>query len=425
MIVPSIDLQSGRSVQLVGGRDKVLDAGDPVPLARRFGRVGEVAVVDLDAALGRGDNTAAIDALLPLARCRVGGGIRDVPTAIRWLDAGAAKVVLGTAATPDVLTSLPSGRLVVALDARDGEVVVDGWRRGTGRGVVERMEDLRGLCGEFLVTCVEREGRLAGVDLELAKRLRDAAAPARLTLAGGVASADDVAALDRLGIDAQVGMALYTGKLDLAGTLAAVVQSDRDDGLLPTVVTDERGGALGLVYSNARSLQEAIAHGEGVYWSRRRGLWRKGETSGATQELLRIDVDCDRDCLRFVVHQRGGGFCHTGAMTCFGPDRGLDALLRRLAARVEAAPPGSYTGRLLTDPGLLQAKLVEEAGELAAAANADEATHEAADGLYFTAVAMVRAGIDLPAVERELDRRALRVTRRPGEAKPVAGEFGP
>ena len=123
----------GQTVQLVGGRDRALEAGDPVPFAKQFGLVAEVAVVDLDAALGRGHNRALMSACLPHARCRVGGGIRDAGTALEWLDAGATKVVLGTAAKPEVLRELPAERVIAALDARHGEVVVDGLANGNGR----------------------------------------------------------------------------------------------------------------------------------------------------------------------------------------------------------------------------------------------------------------------------------------------------
>lgn len=418
MIVPSIDLMDGRAVQLVGGREKVLDAGDPRPLAERFGMVGEVAVVDLDAALGRGDNTAVIKDLLRHARCRVGGGIRSVDAARRWLDAGAVRVVLGTAAEPELLAKLPRARVIAALDARDGEVVVDGWQRGTGRGIAERMADLRELCGGFLVTFVEREGRLQGTDLARAATLVQAAGSARVTIAGGVTTADEVAALDRLGADAQVGMALYTDRLPLADAFVAPLVSDRADGLWPTVVADEQGTALGLCYSNRDSLRCALDERAGVYHSRTRGLWRKGATSGATQVLLRIDVDCDRDALRFVVRQAGPGFCHQGSRTCFGADSGLAALMARLqAARAGAGGRASYTARLLSDDDLLRAKLREEIEELIAAQTAAEVAAEAADVMYFTLVRALAAGVSLADIAEELDRRALRVTRRGGARK--------
>jgi phosphoribosyl-AMP cyclohydrolase / phosphoribosyl-ATP pyrophosphohydrolase len=412
MIVPSIDLQGGHAVQLIGGETKALDAGDPRLLAKRYGRVGEIAVVDLDAALGKGSNAAVIEDLLELAPCRVGGGIRDVASAISWLDRGALKVVLGTAAGPDVLQQLPRERVIAALDARHGEVVVEGWQKRTGHGVLERIAELRDLVGGFLVTFVEREGRLQGTDLEFATAIRAAAGDAAVTIAGGITTAEEVAELDRLGCDAQVGMALYTGKLGLAEAYAAPLVSDRPDGLWPTVVVDQRGVALGLCHSDPASLRAALEQGRGVYHSRSRGLWVKGASSGATQELLRVDADCDRDCLRFTVRQQPPGFCHLSTRTCWGEDAGLGALARRLAERRKTAPPGSYTAKLLADPALLGAKLREEANELAEAEGRAEVTHEAADVLYFALAALARHDVDLAEVERALDRRALKVTRR-------------
>jgi phosphoribosyl-ATP pyrophosphohydrolase len=407
----------GRAVQLVGGREKVLDAGDPRPIAERFRLAGEIAVIDLDAALGRGSNAAVIRDLLRIAPCRVGGGIRDAGTALEWLDAGAHQVILGTAATPEVLSQLPSERVIAALDADDGEVVVEGWRKRTGRGVAERMKELTGLVGGYLVTFVEREGRLAGVDMERARQLVDHAGGARITFAGGITTAAEIAELDRLGADAQVGMAIYTERLELGAAIAAPLTSDRPDGLWPTVVVDEHGIALGLAWSNLESVCTAVRTRRGVYHSRSRGRWVKGETSGATQELLRVDLDCDRDALRFAVRQRDPGFCHQGTRTCWGSDRGLTALPRRLNQRAENAPPGSYTRRLLDDAHLLRAKLIEEAGELADAATTGEIAAEAADLFYFASVALVRGGVSLETVADELDRRALRITRRRGDAK--------
>jgi phosphoribosyl-ATP pyrophosphohydrolase len=415
MIVPSIDLMGGQAVQLIGGREKALEAGDPIPIAERFALAGEIAVVDLDAALGTGENSSLIERLVERFRCRVGGGIRDAESALRWLDAGAEQVVLGTAARAEVLRRLPPDRVVAALDAVDGEVVVEGWRTRTGAGVVQRMQELEGLVGGFLVTFVEREGRMGGIDLERAAQLVESAKPARLTVAGGVTTTEEIAALDRLGMDAQVGMALYTDALSLADAIAAPLVSDRSDGLWPTVVTDESGSALGLAWSDLESLREAVVHRRGVYRSRTRGLWMKGATSGAVQELLSVDLDCDRDALRFTVRQSDPGFCHRGTWTCWGNARGIGSLARRVANRAVNAPEGSYTRRLLEDPELLRSKLLEEAAELADA-GPGEVAWEAADLIYFTLVALARAGVGLAEVEQQLDRRALRVRRRDGAA---------
>jgi phosphoribosyl-ATP pyrophosphohydrolase len=417
MIIPSIDISGGQAVQLVGGETLAVEAGDPFPIIERFGLVGEVALVDIDAARGEGDNSDLIADLSRRARVRVGGGIRDVETATRWLDLGAQKIVIGTAATRELLSSLPPDRVIVALDSRDGEVLTHGWRQGSGTGVLERVQQVRDLCGGFLITFVEREGRLGGTDLDRAATVIEAAAPAKVTIAGGITTPDEVAELDRLGADAQVGMALYTGQLSLAASITAVMGSDRPDGLWPTVVVDELGTALGLVYSSPESLEQAIEERRGVYQSRSRGVWVKGETSGALQDLLAVDLDCDRDTLRFTVRQHDPGFCHLDTTTCWGEDHGLGRLERRLARIARSDDDASNTKKLRADPALLGAKLTEEATELARAIAKDEVVHEAADLLYFLTVKAGAAGVDLADVLDELDRRELRTTRRPMTAK--------
>ncbi len=418
MIIPSIDLMDGSAVQLIGGETRAIDAGDPRPIADRFGLVGEVAVIDLDAALGRGSNESTIRELLERAPCRVGGGIRDVRSAVRWLDAGAQKVILGTAATPEVLRELPRERVIAALDARDGEVVTEGWTKKTGARVEDRIDELREHVGGFLVTFVEREGRMTGLPLDRVEQLVERAGGVRLTIAGGIRTASDIAEVDRRGAEAQVGMALYSGAFDLAEGFCAPLRSDRADGLWPTAVCDPSGRCLGIAYSNLESVRRALNDRRGVYHSRSRGsLWIKGETSGDTQELLAVDADCDRDALRFTVRQRGGGFCHLGTAACFGELGGLAALDATVADRVANPPPGSYTARLLGDASLLASKLVEEANELAAASDPIHAAEEAADLLYFALVAARARGARLEDIERVLDARSRRVTRRPGDAK--------
>ncbi|KAI8923892.1 histidinol dehydrogenase-domain-containing protein [Entophlyctis helioformis] len=184
--------------------------------------------------------------------------------------------------------------------------------------------------------------------------------------------------------------------IDLASAVASQLKTDRADGLLPTIVADEHGVALGLCYSSRESIRAALVSGTGVYMSRNRGLWHKGATSGATQQLHRIDWDCDGDTLRFTVSQAPPGFCHLDTRTCFGPDR----------------------GRLFEDPALLRAKILEEAEELCDASDKEEIAWEAADLLYFALAKCVAEGVSLADVERHLDARAKKVSRRAGNAKP-------
>jgi len=421
MIVPSIDLMQGRAVQLRRGRDFVLDGGDPMARLEEFAVAGEVAVVDLDAALGNGSNASLIRAMVRRAPCRVGGGIRDLDAACGWLDAGAARIMIGTAASPEFCGALPRERVIAAVDAERGHVVVEGWRTATGTPVLDRIRDLAPLVGGFLFTQVEREGAMSGFDFPAVADAVRAAGQARLTAAGGITTATEIAELDRIGADAQVGMALYTGRLSLGEAVAAPLAKPLDGDVWPTVVCDEWGHTLGLVWSTRESLARAIVERRGVYWSRsRRTLWEKGATSGNTQELARVELDCDRDALRFTVRQRGVGFCHLDRRSCWPSGFDLDDLARTIAERAARPEPGSGTAKLLADPTLLAAKLREEAEELARADARAEVVHEAADLLYLTLVAVVRGGGTLAEVVAELSRRRAAVTRRPMVTKSEA-----
>jgi phosphoribosyl-ATP pyrophosphohydrolase len=310
---------------------------------------------------------------------------------------------------------LPRDRVIAAVDAERGDVVVDGWRAKTGTTVAERIAQLAPWVGGFLFTQVEHEGTMGGFDLETVRAAVAAAGEARVTAAGGITTADEIAALDALDADAQVGMALYTDRLTLGEAVGAALASLP---MWPTVVCDELGRTLGLVWSTRESLARAVNERRGIYWSRsRNALWVKGETSGNTQELLRADLDCDRDALRFTVRQLGVGFCHRGTRSCWSADFDLGALERVIEARRDEPVPESGTARLLTDGALLGAKLREEAEELAAATSAAEAVHETADLFYMGLVALVRAGGSLTDVTAELERRHGAVSRRPMVAK--------
>jgi len=411
MIIASIDLQEGKAVQLRNGREKVLQKDDPLALAAEFDRCADVALIDLDAALGRGDNEALMRRILPLARCRVGGGVRSVEKAKEWLDKGAAKVIIGSAAfrgggidrpfLEELLQAVDPRRVIIAVDADQGEVVSHGWRRGTGLVVAEAVRELAPYCGEFLYTCVEREGTLQGIDVGQVVRLRELT-DRRLTVAGGVACAEEVEELSRLEVDIQLGMAIYTGRMTLAAAFIAAL--DWRGELLPTVVRDEAGRVLMLAYSSRESLRRTFGEGRMVYYSRsRQRLWRKGDTSGNRQELLRLRADCDADALLATVRPAGPA-CHRGDVSCFGDERFCwHDLFAVVNERLRKTGPGSYT-RTLSKPKVRQ-KLVEEAAELILARKRSELVWEAADLLYFTTVLLAREKIGLEPVMRELERR--------------------
>ena len=208
--------------------------------------------------------------------------------------------------------------------------------------------------------------------------------------------------------------------LSIADAFLAPIISDRPDSLFPTVVSSYNHSAkpLGLVYSSRESVAESINTCKGVYQSRKHGLWRKGETSGATQDVTSIRVDCDSDALLFEVVQYGGGFCHLPQPTCFGETSGIAKLEDTLKARFDSAPEGSYTKRLFSDEKLLRSKIMEEAEELCDATTKEEIAFEAGDLIYFALTRCISKGVAWRDIEAALDRKSLKVTRRKGDAKP-------
>lgn len=409
MIVPSIDIMNGKAVQLRQGKDHVLTSDrDPIELAKEFNRFGPVGVIDLDAAMGKGDNIELIKQICKVAEARVGGGIRDIDRAKILLRAGAERLIIGTSATPEFLGQLPKEKVMVALDHRQGEVVDRGWTHGTGEALFDRAQRLADYCGSFLCTFVQEEGTMQGLPLDEALTLKNSL-PHPVTVAGGVATTEEAANLARHGLDVQVGMALYTGQLSLPLTIVQSLDFEKVP-QIPTIVQDEAGQVLMLAYSTPESLEIALEAGKGIYYSRsRQELWEKGASSGHTQKLLSCRTDCDRDSLLFTVRQLGPA-CHTNAYSCFGSGVktqkfSIPALFELLKSRKALMPEGSFTTKLLSDRKFLHRKIMEEAFEVCTAESNEDLTWEIADVLYFMSVLAVDEDVSWADVVSELGGR--------------------
>lgn len=224
MIIPCIDLMDGKVVQLVQGREKALEADSPDEMLRKFAAFPQIQVIDLDAAMGRGENDALVEMLAAKAVTRVGGGVRTVERARKLVAEGAFRVIVGTsafsAAGPNgeflqsLVDAIGRDRIVLALDSKKGRIVVKGWQEATDFTAEDVVHSLEPYCSGFLCTYVDKEGMMQGTDLDWFHRLRDAT-DLELTAAGGITTVDDIRALDCMGIHAAVGMAIYTGRLDL------------------------------------------------------------------------------------------------------------------------------------------------------------------------------------------------------------------
>lgn len=224
MIVPCIDIMDGKVVQLVQGREKALEGPPVEEMVRRFARFAEIQVIDLDAALGRGSNDELVAFLASRAAVRAGGGVRTMERARTLLAQGARKIIVGTAAftasgvNAEFLTELRDAigreRLQVALDSKGGRIVVKGWREGTAHRAEDVLGSLEPFCDGFLCTYVDKEGMLAGTDLDWFRRLRASTALA-ITAAGGISTLEEIRELQKMDIDVALGMAIYTGRLSL------------------------------------------------------------------------------------------------------------------------------------------------------------------------------------------------------------------
>ncbi|KAK7061793.1 histidine biosynthesis trifunctional protein [Favolaschia claudopus] len=325
--------------------------------------------------------------------------------AVSWLDNGVDKLIVPLSWAKELIELISSDRLLLMLDVANISAVSDKVRNGVS--------------GVLLKT--------PAIDLDLIASISKFFTGSAIHVLSN-SSVSPTSSLIRglLGIGATPVLPVSqltlspssASKLNIADAFLAPIVSDRPDGLFPTVVSTETGHSLGLVYSSTESVKESILTGKGVYQSRKHGLWRKGETSGATQDIVSIRIDCDSDSLEFRVVQHGAGFCHLNRASCFGEMSGLPALESTLRSRFQSAPEGSYTKRLFNDPELLRAKIMEEADELCRAEQKADVAFEAADLFYFALTKCIAAGVGISDIETSLDRKARRVTRRTGNAKP-------
>jgi phosphoribosylformimino-5-aminoimidazole carboxamide ribotide isomerase len=229
MLIPSIDLMGGKIVQLVQGEKKALEFDDFEEWIVRFANYPLVQLIDLDAAIGSGDNRALLERFTSRLPCQVGGGIRSLDDAKEILSRGARRIILGSVlvhknkinveAAEQFARQFGSDRLTFAVDSKGGKVAIKGWREVTSISPAEMMQALESYCGAFLYTHVDTEGLMNGIPLEVVRALR-AITSRRLIVAGGITSQNEVNQLHELGIDAVVGMAIYSGRMSLESSRA-------------------------------------------------------------------------------------------------------------------------------------------------------------------------------------------------------------
>jgi phosphoribosylformimino-5-aminoimidazole carboxamide ribotide isomerase len=229
MLIPSIDLKRGKVVQLVQGDALAIESSDVDGWIERFSRFPKIQLIDLDAAMGIGTNDALVRQIAARLPCRVGGGVRSVGRAQDLLEAGANAVIVGSAFF-DVRRSAEEGgaikldfaralaetvgvdRVIAAVDAKGGKVAIHGWKTLLPITPIQAIQSLEPYVGEFLYTHIDREGLMQGADLDAIRAVASSTSH-KVTAAGGITTREEIDALDAIGIDAVVGMAIYTGSL--------------------------------------------------------------------------------------------------------------------------------------------------------------------------------------------------------------------
>ena len=289
MVISSIDLKNGKVVQLKNGKDLVLERDDANALIENFDFYGEVAIIDLDAALGniiqegkhRGTtaNTELLKSLLRKGNVRVGGGIKDVKKAKELISLGAEKVIIGSAAwasaedrangkilntefLDELVKTIGKQRIIISVDAIHGDIAVKGWTETAGIPLLDGAKEAEKYASELLFTCVEKEGCMSGTDMEQAKKLREAV-KCRIVVAGGVSTLEEVVALEKMGCDVQLGMALYTEKVFLdqcfVGCLNWEKAAETSGGLIPVIAQSTSGEVLMMGYANKEAFEKTFA----------------------------------------------------------------------------------------------------------------------------------------------------------------------
>ena len=224
MLIPSLDLMGGNIVQLVHGEKKALEFGNFQEWIDRFSDYPLVQVIDLDAAMGRGSNRALIGDLCGRLPCQVGGGIRTAESAAELLQLGAKRVIIGSALikdgrvdvsfASDLAAKLGAAQIAGAIDSRAGRVAIHGWKTITNVTPQEMMTALEPYCSAFLYTHIDTEGLLQGIPRDIVRELR-ARTSRQFIAAGGIRSREEIDALHAMGIDAVVGMAIYSGLIEV------------------------------------------------------------------------------------------------------------------------------------------------------------------------------------------------------------------
>lgn len=398
MFVPVIEIQGGKAVSRPAGGQPVPLEEDPLELARRLYRYGELAVIDLDGSRGEGDNIEIILQICREADCRVGGGITDFQKADLILRGGARQIIVGSQVNRLVIERFPRQRILVALDNRPDPSGLDEWRVPEDSDAVNTALALARVVSGFVYG-------FGNADMENFRALQGKVDRPVLAM-GGFGSAEDIKALDRSDVDCLVSPA-RAESLELEELFADLLDFETSNGLIPTIVQDTARQVLGLFVSNHQAVVQTLKTGNLTFWRSQRGDVVAKETStGDKYPLVTVRVDPRRRVLLYTVVATGA-IDPSGNYSSFGEKTfSLETLEDVLKSRLQKPPSSSYTQQILASPEGVVDQIVHQAKELAQAKEQRQMVWETADLIYYLLVNLIRQDIPLASVFNELRGRA-------------------
>jgi ATP phosphoribosyltransferase len=413
--VPTLDISNGKAVLVRNGKVyKVF--GDALEKAKFLSIHKHFQLIDVDRALGNGNNTELIKKIVQKYPCYVGGGIRTFEDAVEFLNSSAKRIIIATNLTKEFVRSIPKERLIIAFDIDQNYHVLIKGRTDVSQ---YKFEDVLKEFGDYVeiisVTFHHTEGLCNGIPFDQVEVIKNMVEQynIKLSIGGGIANIIEITKLMEMNITPQFGSGFWNGLFTLGDVYLVllnnvkqskwIVTKTGENTLYPCIVQNIDGIILGLTYCNKESLKISVDTRIATFYSRDQDtLWIKGATSGNYHIVHQVHLNCDNTAIRMIVE--GKQFCHFDCISCFGhcdPSRGSLKSLQRI---IQQSKEGSYTSQLLKSETRIKSKILEEANELVCSID-EEIVHESADLFFFISMFLEKNKVDIRDVEQELIKR--------------------
>lgn len=429
LFIPTIDVYNGKAWLVKKGKPYKC-IGDVMEKATILSICTYFQIVDINRAIGNGENKEIIKKVCQKYPCYVAGGIRTYEDAKEMLNSSARRVVVSSGAK-NIIGKIDKARIILACDIDDDfNLMYHGRTMGSSSdNIIDVLELYNEQIEKITITLHSKEGTCTGIDKmqidKITKLLNKY--DIKVILAGGIASLSDIKYLITKNIIPQFGSGFWQGHFTLGQVMSLMLNAEKQSKLVkdiiwyPTIIQNKSGEVLGLTASTVESLRLSIDTKTAIFYSRdRKDIWIKGATSGNTQQLLSVNFCCDNTSVRMVV--TGGKFCHKDQLSCFGHTDPTRSGIKALLDRIKTTKNG-YSDLLLKNPTLIKSKIIEEVNELLRATNKKDIIEEYADVLYFMLLNLVNNDISFDEIESVLNKRKWKIDKSKIEPKPLTKEI--